>query len=100
MGFFVCCQKSSLCLRSISGWIITYHGTPVTWGCIRHKDIAQSSYQAGVHSINEATKILLSLKLFFHDITLPITLPITDPIHINNDNQGAVLRPKGTTTKK
>ena len=63
-------EQSLICLRSISGWIVTNHGTPVTWGCLRHKDTAQNSCQAEVHSINEVTKVLLSLKLFFRDIAL------------------------------
>ena len=83
-------------LRSISGWVIMHHLTPLAWGCIRQNDTAQSSCQAEVHAINETTKLLLSLKLLFRDINLPIRHPIT----IHNDNTGAVQWSKGTTTKK
>lgn len=83
-------------LRSISGWTILDNGSPITWGACRHKNTTQSSCQAEVHSINETTKLLLSLKLFYRDIGLPITTAI--PIRF--DNQGAVYWSKGTTTKK
>ena len=65
-------------------------------GACRHKDTAQSSCQSEIHSINETTKLLLSIKLFFRDINIPLNTTI--PIH--NDNQGAVMWSKGTTTKK
>ena len=83
-------------LRSLSGWLVFNAGSPIAWGCARQKNTAQSSGQAEVHSINETTKILLEMRLLFRDINLPLTTPTP----IKNDNQGAVLWAKGTTTKK
>ena len=71
-------------------------GAPIAWGCTRHKDTAQSSCQAEVHSINETTKLILEYKLLFRDLNLPLTTPVP----ILNDNQGAIQWSKGTTTKK
>ena len=89
-------EQSMASFRSISGWLIMNAGAPIAWGCARHKDTAQSSCQAEVHSINETTKLILELKLLFRDLNLPIT----SPVEIKNDNQGAVQWAKGTTTKK
>ena len=71
-------------------------GAPIAWDCARHKDTAQSSCQAEVHSINETTKLLLEYRLLSRDIGLPLTKAIA----IKNDNQGTIQWSKGTTTKK
>ena len=89
-------EQNPQALRSVSGWFIMQSGAPRAWGCARHKDTAQSSCQAEVHSINEITKRVLEYKLHFRDINLPINSPIL----IKNDNQGAIHWSKGTTTKK
>ena len=89
-------EQSLDSLRSLSGWFIMHAGAPIAWGCARHKDTAQSSCQAEVHSINETTKLILEFKLLFRDINLPLV----EPVEIKNDNQGAVQWSKGTTTKK
>ena len=89
-------EQSLDSLRSLSGWFIMNTGAPIAWGCARHKDTAQSSCQAEVHSINETTKLLLEYKLLSQDIGLPLTATIP----IKNDNQGAIQWSKGTTTKK
>ena len=89
-------EQQPQALRSLSGWFIMQAGAPIAWGCARHKDTAQSSCQAAVHSINETTKLLLEFKILFRDINLPITSPMS----IKNDNQGAIHWTKGTTTKK
>ena len=68
-------------------------GAPIAWGCVRHKDTAQSSCQAEVHSINESTKLILEYKLLFCNIDLPLE----HSVEIKNDNQGAVQWSKGTT---
>ena len=60
-------------LRSISGWLALNSGAPIAWGCICHKTTAQSSCEAEVHSLNEATKLVIQLKLLFRDLDLPIT---------------------------
>ena len=89
-------EQSMESLRSISGWFVMNAGAPIAWGCARHKDTAQSSCQAEVHSINETTKLILEFRLLFRDLNLPLTHPVA----IKNDNQGAVQWSKGTTTKK
>ena len=89
-------EQSMDALRSISGWFLLHAGAPIAWGCARHKDTAQSSCQTEVHSINETTKLILEYRLLFRDLGLPLQ----EPIHIKNDNQGAVHWSKGTTTKK
>ena len=89
-------EQTITSLRSISGWLALHSGAPIVWGCLRHKNTAQSSCEAEVHSINEATKLVLQLNLLFCDLALPIQAPIT----MYNDNQGAVQWSKGTTTKK
>lgn len=89
-------EQSLLSLCSISGWIVTSHDTLIIWGCIHHRNTSQSSCQTEVHSINEATKVLISLKLLFSEIHLPSDYSIT----IHNDNKGAVLWSKGRITKK
>ena len=89
-------EQTMASLRSISGWMVMNSGAPIAWGCACHKDTAQSSCQAEVHSINKTTKILLELKLLFRDLRLPID----QPIEIKNDNQGVIQWAKGTTTKK
>ena len=89
-------EQSLTSLRSVSGWLALHSGAPIAWGCLRHKQTAQSSCEAEVHSINEATKLILQLKLLFRDLALPICTPI--PLY--NNNQGAVHWSKGTTTKK
>ena len=63
-------EQSLDSLRSLSGWFVMYSGAPVAWDCARHKDTAQSSCQAEVHSINETTKLILEYKLLFRDINL------------------------------
>ena len=89
-------EQNMASLRSISGWMVMHSGAPIAWGCSRHKDTAQSSCQAEVHSINETTKLLLEFKLLFRDLNLSIR----HPIPIKNDNQGAVQWTKETTTTK
>ena len=89
-------EQSIESLWSISGWLALHSGAPIAWGCLRHKQTAQSSCEAEVQSINEATKLILQLKLLFRDLSLPISTPV--PLY--NDNQGAVHWSKGTTTKK
>ena len=89
-------EQNFSALRSVSGWLAFYNGYPIAWGCVRHKDTAQSSCQAEIHAMNETTKLLLELKLLFRNLGRPLdrAIPIT------NDNQGAVQWSKGTTTKK
>ena len=58
-------EQSSDSLRSVSGWMIFYAGGPIAWGCAHHKDTAQSSCQAEVHSINETTKLILEYRILF-----------------------------------
>ena len=89
-------EQSLDSLRSLSGWFIMNAGAPIAWGCARHKDTAQSSCQAEVHSINETTRLLLEYRLLSRDLGIPIT----GPIAIKNDNQGAIDWSKGTTNKK
>ena len=89
-------EQSIESLRSLSGWFIMNAGAPIAWGCARHKDTAQSSCQAEVHSINETTRLLLEYRLLSRDVGLPIH----GPISIKNDNQGAIDWSKGTTNKK
>ena len=89
-------EQSLDSLRSLSGWFIMNAGAPIAWGCARHKDTAQSSCQAEVHSVNETTKLILEYKLLFRDIDLPLQ----HTVEIKNDNQGAIQWSKGTTTKK
>ena len=89
-------EQSLPSLRSISGWLSLHSGAPIACGCLRHKNTAQSSCEAEVHSINDATKLVRQLKLLFRDMNLPIQSTI--PLY--NDNQGAVHWSKGTTTKK
>ena len=89
-------EQDPQALRSLSGWMIMHTGAPIAWGCARHKDTAQSSCQAEVHSINETTKLVLEYKLLFRDLNIPVDYPI----QILNDNQGAIQWTKGTTTKK
>ena len=89
-------EQSLQSLQSISGWFAIHSGAPIAWGCLRHKTTAESSCKAEVHSINEASKLILQLKILFRDLHLPIQSSI--PIY--NDNQGAVHWSKGTTTKK
>ena len=66
----------------------------MTCGCLPHKYTDKSSCQVEVHSINEAIKTLLSLKLLFWDINHLIAKPI-----VNDDNQVAVMCSKGAATK-
>ncbi len=89
-------KQSLASLRLLSGWFIMNAGAPIAWGCARHKDNAQSSCQAEVHSINETTHLLLEYRLLSRDLGLPVTKPIT----IKNNNQGAIDWSKGTTTNK
>ena len=89
-------KQSLKSLCSISGWLALYSGAPVAWGCIHHKTTAQSSCEADVHSIKEATKLVLHLKLLFCDLDMPIQSSI--PLH--NDNQGTVQWSKCMATKK
>ena len=89
-------EQSPNTLRSISGWFILNAGAPIACGCARHKDTAQSSCQAEVHSINETTKLILEYRLLFRDLAIPLK----EPIQIKNDNQGAIQWSKGTTTTK
>ena len=83
-------------LQSLSGWFIVNAGAPIAWGCAQHNNIAQSSCQTEVRSINETTKLILEYKLLFCDLNLPLA----SPIMIKNNNQGAIHWTKGTTTKK
>ena len=89
-------EQAPSSLRSLSGWLVLHSGSTIAWGCARHKDTAQSSCQAEVHSINETTKLILEFRLLFRNINFPLTTPSP----MKNDNQGAVLWAKGTTTKK
>ena len=89
-------EQSLNSLRSLSGWFIMNAGAQIAWGCARHKDTAQSSCQAEVHSINETTRLLLEYRLLSRDLGIPVTRPIT----IKNDNQGVIDWSKGTTNKK
>ena len=89
-------EQSLDSLWSLSGWFIMNAGAPIAWGCARHKDTAQSSCQAEVHSINETTRLVLEYKLLFRDLNLPLD----HTVEIKNDNQGAIQWSKGTTTKK
>ena len=75
-------EQSMTALRSISGWFLMNAGAPIAWGCARHKDTAQRSCQAEVHSINETTKLILEFRLLFRDLGMPIN----EPVHIKNDN--------------
>ena len=89
-------EQAPSSLRSLSGWLVLHSNSPIAWGSARHKDTAQSSCQAEFHSINETTKLILEFHLLFRDINLPLTTPS----FIKNDNQGAALWAKGTTSKK
>ena len=89
-------EQNPQALCSLSGWMIMHAGAPIAWGCARHKDTAQSSCQAEVHSINEMTKLVPEYKLLFRDLNIPIDYPI----QILNDNQSAIQWTKGTTTNK
>ncbi len=71
-------------------------GASIAWGCARHKDIAQSSCQAEVCSINETTQLLLEYRLLHRDMGLAIQ----GPIAMKNHKQGTIDWSKGTTTKK
>ena len=89
-------EQSLDSLRLISGWFTMNAGAPIAWGCAHHKDTAQSSCQAEVHSINEPTKLILKFRLLFCNLNLPLSTPVP----IKNGNQGAVQWSKGTTKKK
>ena len=78
--------KSLQFLQSISGLLALPSGDPILWVCLHHKHTAQNSYEAEVHSINEATKLALQLKLLFRDLNLPTKSAA--PLYY--DNQGAV----------
>ena len=75
-------EQSLQSIRSILGWLALHSGDPIAWGCLRHKNTAQSSCEAEVHYINEATKLVLQLKLLFRDMNLP--LQSTIPLYNNN----------------
>ena len=61
-------EQAPSSLRSLSGWLVLHSGSTIAWGCARHKDTAQSSCQAEVHSINETTKLILEFRLLFRVI--------------------------------
>ena len=76
-------EQSIESLRSLSRWFIMNAGAPIAWGCARHKDTAQSSCQAEVHSINQTTKLILEYKLLFRDIDLPAQQPTRCTRHMD-----------------
>lgn len=53
-------------LKSISGYIQFKSHGPVSWSCLRQDTTAQSSYEAEVYAVNEATLSFYSYLRLLH----------------------------------
>ena len=82
--------------RSMSGFIIMRCGGPIAWKAVRQDCCSQSTCEAEVRAIDEATKEILYLRYRCDDMHLPDS---SIPTPLYNDNRGAVDWSKNTTSK-
>ena len=49
---------------STSGWVVYWHGAPLTWGSRKQKSIALSSCESEIVALSEAAKDVIYLRKF------------------------------------
>lgn len=71
--------------KSVSAYVFTFLGGPVAWTAMSQNCIVQSTCEAELHAINEATKQAVYMSKLFKPLHMP-----TLPVAIYSDNQSAL----------
>ena len=71
---------------STSGWIVYWHGAPLTWGSRKQKSIALSSCESEIVALSEAAKDVIYLRKFVRGLVPKIP---QDPTVLSTDNKAA-----------
>jgi hypothetical protein len=71
---------------STSGWIIYWHGAPLTWGSRKQKSTALSSMESEIIALSEAAKDVIFLRKYTRGLVPELG---SDPTILSTDNKAA-----------